>query len=63
MIRLPKYTRNVLDMREDFGPAPTIRRVGCMAPVAEPTDLEIRLLVPLSIISTALKQSLLVSRP
>lgn len=63
VIRLPKYTRNVLEISDAFGPAPTIRRVGCMAPVAEPMELDMRLLVTFTIISTALKQSLLVSRP
>lgn len=63
VIRLPKYTRNVFEISPRFGPAPTIRRVGCMAPVAERMEFEIRLLVQLSIISTALKQLVLASRP
>lgn len=62
-MRLPKYTRKVLEMSSRLGPAPTIRSVGCMAPVAEPIVLDIRLLVQLSMMSTALKQSVLASRP
>lgn len=55
IIRLGNSTKNIDDIKEHRGVAPTNRNVGWMAPVAARTVFEIKLLILLTRSTTAFK--------